>query len=318
MGDLNPGVLDFPVGYRGWVGNEHRSAAGVEVPAQRLATCLIERFDFSRLQLRDQKSGLHLVSGGDFGSATKVFRFISLLGTIKDTSMALLEDRASRLTQTFDIEESQYASPTTSGVSRLDFYSPTAAPPSGFASPVHECFLARPNAHPQVFERRGNSLAVMFALELVCADHRRYLYDPTAKTANAANAWSIACPNWDANMGEQTFPVLTFTLTGTGSIDCTATFTPTTVGSATSLVLDLTSLAASAHTVDVDMMTGRIYLDGSINPLTRVATGTRRDDLLVSDPDTFWSIPRNGGTFTVPTGRTALTSVKAEFRQARG
>lgn len=319
MSDLDPGVLDYPIGYRSLVTlNEHRSTAGAEVVAQRLSTYLVERFDFSRLQLRDQKSGLHLVSGGDFGAATKVFRFISLLGMVKDTTQALLEDRISRLIQTFDIEEAQYASITTQGVSRLDFYSPTNAPASGFTSPVHEMFLCRPNAHPQIFERRGNSLSVMFALELVCADHRRYLYASTTKTANAGNSWSVACPNWDANMGEMTYPVLTLTLTGTGSAACTIVFTPTTVGSAVTLVLDLSSLSAAAHTVDIDTITGMAYLDGSINPLTRVATGTRRDDFLTSDPDTILlGFARNGGVLTVPSGRTALTSVAAEYRQAR-
>ena len=221
MSDLSIGLLDYPLGYRGATLNEHRSTAGAEVVAQRLKTFLVERFDFSRLQLRDQKSGLHLVSGGDFGSATKTFRYLSLLGMVKDTTQALLEDRISKLIQTFDIEESQYASITTQGVSRLDFYCPTGAPPTGFASPVHECFLARPSAHPQIFERRGNSLSVMLALELACADHRRYLYDATAKTANAGDSWSIACPNWDANMGEMTYPVLHYILTSTGSVDCT-------------------------------------------------------------------------------------------------
>lgn len=320
MSDLAPRPEDYPLGFRGLVLNEHRNTSGAEVVAKRKSTIIVRRFDFSPLQLRDQRIGRHQIPGGEFGFATKQFRYLALQGEVKDTTPALLEDRVSRLLQTFDLEEAQYAALTAQGQSAFDFYVPTAVPPSGYTSPVRELFLARPFGPARVFERAGTGLAVPFAVELVCGDTARYLYTAEAKTANAAGSWSVACPNWDANMGELSYPVLEITVASGGSYSAThtITFTPTTVGTATALILDLSGEASAAFTIWVDMRTGRCYKAGTMDTLTRVQTGgTRRDDLPTSDPDTFWGIPRNGGTMSV-TGTNNITSVKAHYRQARG
>ena len=75
-------VYYFPMAFRGLAMNQHRSATGTEV-RPRPDTIRVDRFDLSRIQQRDQREALHLLSGGDLGDATLTFRYLSVSGMIK-------------------------------------------------------------------------------------------------------------------------------------------------------------------------------------------------------------------------------------------
>ena len=219
MSDLVPELLDYPIRFGGrptsTVGvniNDNRAADGTRLTADdndRRCTRVM-RFDASRLQYRDQREGLHLLTGGDLGVATRVFRFISLVGEIRDVTPAAVHDRESQLLRLFDLQEAQVRSPTTTGVMWLDFWTPTAQPPDGFTSPVHEFYNCRPSVYPQIFDRQNQGLSVMWATELICPDPNRYLWTRTETSATAANGWEVELPNWDAaaQMGATTWPVI--------------------------------------------------------------------------------------------------------------
>jgi hypothetical protein len=309
--------VHFPIGYRGLVLNEHRSATGAIDNTKVASTFLVDRFDASRLQLRDQREGLHLMSGGDLGAGTKVFRFVSLQGQVSDVTSAKLEDRIGWLRQTFDIEEAQVFAPTTEGVNDLDYYIPTEVTTVGAVNGiVREILRGRPSIYPQTFDRRNSGLTRLFAVEIICPDPRRLLYtsEPN-KVANSGNGFSITLPNWNANQGSITWPILTIIQTANGNANTTITFNPTTIGTTTDLRLDLSGLGAA--TIYVDMLGKAIYVGGTMNVDTGYHTGgTERADIRQSAVDTFWNIPRNGGVMSI-TNRTALTSVRADYRQAR-
>jgi hypothetical protein len=300
-------ILSFPIGYRGFTLNEHRTSGGAITAANVENTVMVEKFDFSPLEFRDQRDGLHLLMGGDLGMVSDQFRYVSIAGIIKGSSAALLEDRVAKFLSAFHPVNCFAASPTTRGVHDLDFYCPTATPPSGYSSPVRELFKGRPTGLPAVFERRGSGYQMQFAAQLICPDTRRYLYTAEAKVANAGNAWSIAVPNWTSALGAPTTGIVTLELTGAGSSNCTLWYADTLTGVTTVLVLDLSGLGVGAHTITVDVQ-NNIIKEGS----------TRKDSLRTSAVDTgFWQVNAGGGTFSVPAGRTNLTSATFASRQAR-
>lgn len=313
-------TLEYPVTYSGLNINDSFSAAGVRDITKDRSQYRVTAFDPGRLQYRDQREGLHLLSGGDLGSATRVFRYLSLVGIMRDTTPALLYDRRAVLMRAFDLEESQYTSPTTVGQQALDFYTPTAIAPSGFTSPVRELYFCRPSVYPQAYDRMNNGLQESFALELVCGDPTRYMYTASTLTANSGNSWTGAVANWTATTGAMTWPVIRInTTTGVHSATVNLRFTPTTIGSVVNLNLDLSAATFNGtHTIDIDMRTRAIILDGAIDSLTRVITGgTHVAYTRTTAVDTFWGIPANGGTFLVSAGTSNLTSVVVTWRQAR-
>jgi hypothetical protein len=313
-------TVDFPITYSSLNINDAKSTAGVLDKTKDKSQIRVTRFDHSRLQYRDQREGLHLLSGGDLGSATRVFRYLSLIGEIRDTTPALLADRKSKLLRAFDLEESQYTSPTTVGQQALDFYTPTATPPSGFTSPVRELYLCRPSVYPQTYDAINQGLQESWAVELICADPTRYMYTANTSTANSGNSFSIAVANWTATVGAMTWPVIRLNLgSGAHVSGVNLRFTPTSYGSAQNLTLDLSPATFNgSHTIDIDMRTKQIILDGAIDALTRVITGgTHVAYVRTSAVDTFWGIPANGGTFAATAGMTNITSAVMTYRQAR-
>jgi hypothetical protein len=119
-------ILSFPIGYRGFTLNEHRTSGGAITAANVENTVMVEKFDFSPLEFRDQRDGLHLLMGGDLGMVSDQFRYVSIAGIIKGSSAALLEDRVAKFLSAFHPVNCFAASPTTRGVHDLDFYCPTA------------------------------------------------------------------------------------------------------------------------------------------------------------------------------------------------
>lgn len=293
------------MGYRSLAINAQRDTDGALVRANLQDAIVVEKFDFSPLDFRDQRDGLHLMLGGDLGVVSGEFRFVSMLGYVIASTSAKLEDRCATLMSTFDPENCVAAFPSTRGVSALDFYTPTDA--VGYTPKVREVFYGRPTGIPAVFARRGEGYTRNFALQIICPDVRRYLYTAESKVANSAGGWSVAIPNWTAAMGAPTKATCQLVLTGTGSSNCTLRYVDTLTGVTTDLVLDLSGLSAAAHTIDVDLGTGTIK-EGS----------TYKANLRTSAVNTgVWQINAGGGTFSVPTGRTALTSATLAYRQAR-
>lgn len=299
-------ILSHPLGYRGLVLNGQRNSSGALVEANLNKTILVERFDFSALEFRDQRDGLHLLLGGDLGAVSAEFRYISLSGTIMGDTAGDLEDRVANFLSIFHPENCYAASPSTKGVHDLDFYTPTLVPPSGYTSPVREIFKGRPTALPAVFERRATGYAMVFAAQIICPDTRRYLYTAEAKAANTGNSFSVAIPNWTTTTGAATTGIITLVLTAAGHASCTLRYVDTLTGTTTDLVLDLSGIGAGAHTITVDVGTG-VIKEGS----------TRKDELRTSAVDTgIWQVNAGGGTFSV-INTTNLTSATFAYRQAR-
>ena len=69
-------LYSFPLAYRGLTLNEHRTAAGALDATKEADTIRVDRFDFSRLQQRDQREPLNLLTGGDLGDASPTFRYL--------------------------------------------------------------------------------------------------------------------------------------------------------------------------------------------------------------------------------------------------
>lgn len=292
--DLQP--LDFPLAYRGLTLHRHRSAAGAEVATYRLNTIRVDRFDFSRLQMRDQREPRNLISGGDLGDATETFRYISLGGTILAPSGSELQDYIGLLNQTFDIEECQLASPSTRGLHAFTFTVPTDI--VGYSPYQVERVLARPAGYPVVFEGRSRGFSRTFALELVCEDPRRYRDTATSVVLNSGNSFSAACPNWNANVGRYVYPTITVLMAGAGAANFTLS------DGSKSLVLGLTG------TVNTDS----IVIEPEFGIIKK--NGSHAASLRTSAVDSFFGIPRNGVTITA-TNTTNVTSVTINYREAR-
>ncbi len=234
------------------------------------------------------------------------FRFISIVGTILGSTPAAMEDRIAKLLAAFHPENAVAASPSTRGVTAYDFYTPTGEAPSGYTSPVHELFYGRSTGLPQVYARVASGLSTVFAAQIICPDTRRYMYTAESKACNSGNSYSIAVPNWSTSQGADVAPTITLALTGAGSSACKLRYVDTALATTTDLILDLSGIGSGSHTVVVDMANMLITLDGSH------AANLRTSDVL-----TFWRIGPGGGTFSVPSGTTNLTSATAAYRQAR-
>lgn len=300
-------VYDYPFGFRGLVLNEHRTSAGLYDETKEDETIRVTLFDFSRLQQRDQREPLHLLTGGDLGDATLAFRYLSISGVVKSRTGAGLADKVSAIEQAFDVEEAQRDSVATEGLSDFTFTDTTllssipgsvalAAPEVGFYVP--EKYIARPAAFPVITGRRSGGNAATWATELVCEDPRRYLQTATTITLNGGNGFSQTCPNWNTTLGKAVFPLITITTSANGS----ATFTLTMGGKV--LVLNLSGVGAASITIDT--ATGIIKKGG-----------VHAADLRVSAVDSYPSVPR-GGTTAVATNTTNVTSVVIAYSQARG
>ncbi len=306
-------ILSYPIAWRGGDAGSgitlqgHRDTSGnlVSATVDTQDYIEVEKFDFSPLDFRDQRDGLHLLFGGDLGLVSSEFRYVSIQGNVKGSTAAKLEDRVAKLLGVFDPENCQAASATTRGVLPLDFYCPTEE--AGYTPLVRELFQGRPTGLPVIFERRAEGYAMQFALQLVCPDPRRYLYTAESKVANAGNGYSIAIPNWTARMGAPTTGVITLALTAAGANPCTLRYVDTASGITKNLNLNLSGIGGGAHTVTVDVETGEIKLDGTNNAALRT-----------SAVDTAqWIVNAGGGTFSVPAGTTNLTSATLAYRQAR-
>ena len=289
-------ISDFPIGFRGYTFNKHRTTAGAYDRTYETDTTVVQSLDFSPVQTRDQREALHALTGGDFGTGNEVFRFISMLFNIKASTGENLEDEIAKISRLGNLEEALLDYPTTSGASAFDFYCPTNVSATGIASPVREKFLARPAGPVAWIERAHDGLTALASLQLVCADPRRYLY--TATTASPTGAGSVALPNWNTTQGRKVYPVVTLVMSGNGASNVTIS------DGTTSLVLDLS--AAGSGTFTIDMGTGRI-LKGS----------TVRADLRTSGVNTFWGIPAGGVAAATITNRTNMTSSTFTYNQAR-
>lgn len=288
-------IEDFPQGFRGLTLNGQRTSAGL-FDTTVTDFYRVSRFDFSRLQVRDQRSARELGTGGDLGDAADVFRYVSMSGMIVGSTGEKLADMVSKLFQIFDVEEAQLASPSTRGLSALTFTCPTEI--AGYTPYQVERFMVRPAGYPAVYERMSEGLSRPFAVELVAEDPRRYRDTATSRTLNSGNGFSQACPNWDANVGRQTFPLITITMSGAGN----AAFSLT--DGTKTLILDLTTMV-NTDVVTVDMNTGVIKKNG-----------VYRADLRTSAVDTFFGIPRGGVTISA-TNTGGVTSVGIAYNEAR-
>lgn len=292
-------ITDFPLGYRGVTFNQHRTAAGAYDVTYETDTIVIDQFDFSRVQLRDQREGLHALSGGDLGVGTEVFRYLSVAGVIKASTGEKFEDKVAAVIRALSLDEAQLDSPSTEGVSAFDFYCPTEYSGTGIATPVREKFLARPAAALAWIERSHQYLTARFAAELVCPDPRRYLYTATSVTLSSGAGFSNrTLPNWNTTMGRKVYPLITLTMSGNGAAALTIT------DGTTSLVLDMS--AAGSGTFTIDMATGIIK-----------KSSTKRADLRTSGVNTFWGIPAGGLTTVSMTNTTNVTSAVFSYNQAR-
>lgn len=304
----------FPMSYRGLSMNQHRSAAGAEIEANLKNTYRVDRLDFSRLQQRDQREALHLLTGGDLGDATLAFRYISVAGTVVASTGSKLSDMIAALEQAFDVEEAQLESLSTEGVSAFIFTDTTEVatgrgvawtdPVTGLSDGerVTERFLARPAAFPIITGRRSGGDTALFAVELVCPDPRRYIGTSEAIILNSGNGFAAAAPNWDIFQGKAVAPAITIVMSGAGAANLTIDVSGDTPGA---LVLNMS--AETAGTFSVDPATGQIK-KGS----------THKANLRSSALSTILGmrIPRGGANLSA-TNTGGVTSITFSYRQAR-
>lgn len=296
--DLRP--VDFMMSYRGLYLNRHRTAQGGYDKTYESHTIRVDTFDYSRLQLRDQREALSLVTGGLLGDATESFRYISLTGSIIAPTGSQLEDYISRFLQTFDLEEAILASEATKGISAFEFTCPTDV---GFGEAIDyspkqaEKFMVRPAGYPVIRERRSGGSSVPFALELIAEDPRRYRVAQTIRVLQSG-AWSADCPNWNAYVGRQVSPYVTIVMAGSGASNFGLS------DGVDTLVLDLSG-SANNDVITIDMATAIIRRNGAMAAAIRTST-----------VDTFLAIPRGGVTLTA-TNTTNVTSVTIAYYEAR-
>lgn len=296
------GVFDYPFAYRSLTLNGHRTTGGaLNTGAAENDTYRVERFDPSRVQIRDQREPLHTGQGGDLGDANKTFRYIAVSGTIIATTQAKLDDAVSALLATFDIDECQLASPSTEGLFPFTFYSPTEI--VGYSPVQKERFLCRPAGFPTLAERRSGGLSLPYAIELVCADPRRYLDTATTITLNSGNSFSATCPNWTALVGAHVYPVVTITMAGAGASNFAFDFATDLPGAT---ILNLSGLS-NGNIVTYDCATGKILVGA-----------TERADLRTSGVSTIQPYIVAGGAVASCVNTTNVTSVVVTYRQARG
>lgn len=303
----------FPLAYRGLTLNSHRNADGTENLTNRGNSIRVNSFDASRLQQRDQREALQLLTGGDLGDASLTFRYISIAGSIQAPSGSKLSDWIGKLQQAFHVEEAQIASPSTEGISALTFTDTTEVntgrgtawvdPETSLSDGyyVGEKFLCRPAAFPIITQRRSGGDTALFAVELVCADPLRYLQTAESVVLNSGNSFSATAPNWDSNQGIAVAPLITIVMSGAGSSGLGINSTGD-----SAVILSLNMSAETAGTFTIDTATG-IIKKGT----------THRADLRTSVPSSlFLRIPRGGGTVAA-VNTTNVTSITFDYSQAR-
>ena len=291
-------ITDFPIGFRGYTFNAHRTAAGAYSPAAEKDTTVVQQLDISPIQLRDQREALHGAVGGDFGTANEIFRFITLVGKIKASTGEKFEDAIAKISRVGSVSEALLDYPSTMGASALDFYSPTEVAATGIASPVREKFMVRPAGPMAWLERSHEGLTALFSLPLVAADPRRLLYTATTVTFSSGAGWTQALPNWTTTMGMKVYPVITVVLSGAGH--ASMTFSDGT----TSLVCDFSAETAGTFTID---MATQLITKGT----------TKKAYIRTSDVNSYWGIPAGGVAAAAVTNRTNVSSVTFTYHQAR-
>lgn len=296
--------LDYPIewsiGSRSLTLNGHRTADGGIDRGNLSRTFLVESFDFSPLDIREQREGMHLLTGGDFGMATRQFRHISLRGAIKAPSDAALEDMEAEFLAAFDIEHALRDAPATMGLGSLIYRTPTDISVPGVGKLIREGFICRPESYPITFERRGpRGLIRRWAVQLVSGYPYRLLYPEQSVVFSAADGWTQELPNWTARHGGTSRLSLLIDMGGAGANNFTVS------DGTRSLVLDLSSTTSDWNIV-VEMWSKQVY---------RV-NGTKLADKRTSGIDTFFDVPPGGCTVAV-TNRTNVTSVTATYQQSR-
>lgn len=289
-------ITDFPIGLRGYTFNKHRTTAGAYDVTYEQDTTIVQSFDFSPVQVRDQREALHAVTGGDFGTGNEVFRFLSLLVKIKASTGENLEDEIAKIVRVGSLGEALLDYPTTAGASALDFYCPTNISATGIATPVREKFLVRPAGPSAWVERAHDGLTALASLSMVAADPRRMLY--TATTVSFTSTSPQALPNWTTTLGYKVYPVVTLVMAGAGSASLTIS------DGTTSLVLDMSGETSGTFTVD--MGTGIIKKGTTV-----------RADLRTSGVNTYWGIPAGGVAAATITNRTNITTSTMTYNQSR-
>ncbi len=295
--------------YRGIRLNRQQDFDGSYIRANEDETYLVEAVDFSGMLIRDQREGLNLDTGGIFGPATKVFRRISIRGSVRAPSPGRLEDMAVELTNAFDVEVAQGDSAgglIERGVHPFDFITPSVVgvPGGVVGDPVIETFLCRPSQFPVTLNRRSTGNSMGFTLELLAADPRRYNFDLEGVTIDAAGAWTATLINWPVGMGIDTNPLVDIYMLGAGDADFTITDT---AGNA--FVLDLSG-QLNGEIISVDMQNPYTIFRSEVDPAVLLP------QIRVSDVDSFLSVPAGGTTWTL-TNTTNVDRVEVVYRQAR-
>jgi hypothetical protein len=307
------GRLDYPltweIGSRSLVLNGHRTADGGFDRAGLERTYQLESFDFSPLDIREQREGMHLLTGGDFGPAVKQFRHISLRGVIKAPDPAELEDMEAEFLAAFDIERAQVDAPTTFGLGQLVYQSPTHISGPRLGMVVREGFLCRPESYPITYDHRGpRGLLRRFAVQLVTGYPYRLLFPAESVVFSDAAGWSRELPNWTTRVGGTSRLMfdITFTDPASGPDD---DFTIT--DGERSLVLDLSSVTTNGWpdaVLRVEMWSKQLY--DADDP------GRSMAHLRTSDLDSFFDVPAGGCTVSI-SHTTEIASVTATYQQSR-
>jgi hypothetical protein len=296
--------LDYPIlwaiGNRELELNGHRTEDGGFDRSRLDHTYQVESYDFSPLDIREQREGRHLLTGGDFGPATRQFRHISLRGVIKARNGAELDDMEAEFLAAFDIEHAQRDVPTTFGVGTLKHSSETAFSGPGIGQLVSEGFYCRPEGYPVTYDRRGpQGIVRAFMVQLASAYPYRVLFPAESVVFSAAAGWSHDLHNWNQYVGGESQLQFDLTMTGAGANDFTVT------DGTRSLVLDLSG-ASSGWNIRIEMWTKQIYRPN----------GTTLAYVRTSDIDSFFDVPAGGAAVSI-SNRTNVSSVTATYHQTR-
>jgi hypothetical protein len=307
------GRLDYPVtweiGGRSLTLNGHRGADGELVRAYLEHTYQLEAYDFSPLDIREQREGMHLLTGGDLGPANRQFRHVSLRGVMKAETPGDLEDMEAELFAAFDLDHAQLDAPTTFGLGRLVHSSPTQLSAPGIYTLVREGFECRPENYPISYERRGpRGYTRAFAVQLVTGYPYRLLYPAEAIVFSTAAGWSQRLPNWTTRHGGTSRLSFDVLLTMDVSPDADLTISDGT----RSLVMDLSNFNnGGADLVRVDMWSKQLY-----HPASEDADLVGLGGVRTSDIDSFFDVPAGGVDVTV-THTTGIESITARYHQSR-
>jgi hypothetical protein len=295
--------LDYPIiwaiGSRELVLNGHRTLDGEMDRALLDQHYLVEAYDFSPLDIREQREGFHLLTGGDFGPADRQFRHISLRGVIVAPSWHVLDDMEAEFLAAFDIEHAELDNPSEYGVGTLKHVSETAFSGPAIGDRIVEGFYCRPEAYPVTFDRRGQrSTTRAFLAQLVAGYPYRVLFPQHSVVFSAAEGWSQDLPNWNDRIGG--ISRLTFDIEHTGNGDSDFTITDGT----RALTLDMSS-AGTSH-LYVEMWSKQIYNTVPVD----------KAELRTSDIDSFFDVPPGGVSVTI-SNVTNIASVTATYHQTR-